>query len=209
MNDQSIVYKINENAAAPPKDAPLPMPLIGEEALDNTPVTAGMMHILIADLSQQWLDPLHATIGKLRSEIEQLKTTAAELRGQLAEAVAKTNATDFVVQRLRLDHKGDQGPQGLMGRDGAQGPPGPKGESVRGPRGQPGDRIVGWRLSPDEFLAYPITEQGKELPALNLMPFFTAYHEQSEASELDLEAAQSEERKAALQLEIARAQHGK
>jgi hypothetical protein len=133
----------------------------------------------------------------------------AKLKAELAEVKAKSNETSFIVQRLQIDRTGPPGPQGLMGRDGKDGPVGPVGPpGVRGNRGQPGDKIVSWRLAPDEFLAFPITETGKELPPLNLMPFFVEYNSVTEGSEVELATEQMALDRADLELRAARVKQG-
>jgi hypothetical protein len=51
-------------------------------------------------------------------------------------------------------------------------------------------------------------EQGKELPPLNLMPFFAVYNTQTEASEVDLATEVAAAERARLELEIVRVQKG-
>ena len=72
----------------------------------------------------------------------------------------------------------------------------------------PATRIVSWRLAPDEFLAFPIAETGKELPPLNLMPFFTEYNSATEASEVELASEQVGLQRARVELETARVNAG-
>jgi hypothetical protein len=215
-DDPGVVFKRRDDArvsVADPEPAPIPPPLhIDPEIAPyltpdmNEVVTRGWLQGMLDALVEELVLPMQGVIKDLRRENQTLKLALADLKGQLAETTAKSSETSFVVARLRLDHKGDTGPQGLMGRDGDRGPPGSKGD--RGPRGQPGDRIVSWRLSPETFQAYPITEQGKELPALNLMPFFATYNEQTEASEVDLAAEQEGFARDRLQLEIERVRRG-
>jgi hypothetical protein len=154
----------------------------------------------IGEAYKEDLRDLRAELAEANALVAKLTLALSEQKAALAETTAKGNETSFIVARLRLDHKGDPGPQGLIGRDGAPGPRGEKGDAgPRGSRGQPGDRIVAWRLAPEEFRAYPITETGKELPPLNLMPFFAAYDAETEQTEaeiaverLSLERAQTE-----------------
>lgn len=67
---------------------------------------------------------------------------------------------------------------------------------------------MSWRLAPDEFLAFPICETGKELPALNLYPFFAAFADQTEASEVELATEQTALRRAELEVQSERFRNG-
>jgi hypothetical protein len=154
-------------------------------------------------------DDLAAKVSELSSENKMLRVAIAELKSVLAETTAKSNESAFILQKLRELNKGDVGPPGIMGPPGITGAAGRIGPVwPRGTRGQPGDRIVNWRLSPEEYLAFAITETGKELPPLNLLPFFATYNTQTEASEVDLAAEQVAESRAALELETVRVLRG-
>ena len=134
-----------------------------------------------------------------------------KLEAQLAKIAGENEALKLIVEHARSSSRGEAGapgPRGVSGRDGLQGPPGPAGPTGRGSRGQPGDKIVSWRLAPDEFLAFPISETGKELPALNLMPFFTEYNSVTEDSEIELATEQASVQREALRLEVARVNAG-
>jgi hypothetical protein len=204
--DPTIKHSQPIETPLPPKPAaaPAPEPVDEESNVVDLSMFRGTAGEGIQDpfiaLVMSLLGPAQDAIVDLQTEVAQLRLANAELKAQLAEVRSKADTTDFVVQRLQIDRTGPPGPQGMMGRDGAVGIQGPQG--ARGPRGQPGDRIVSWRLSPEEFLAYPITEQGKELPPLNLMPFFMQYNEESGDQETALATAQTELQQTRLEHDI-------
>ena len=146
-------------------------------------------------------DNLYELIKDLRSQVAELKLAHGKL-------VNENTALRLILENLRIRERGERGidgDRGPPGRDGLQGAIGPVGQTgARGSRGQPGDRIVSWRLAPAEFLAFPIAETGKELPPLNLMPFFAEYNVATEASDVDLATEQASAQRARLELETAR-----
>jgi hypothetical protein len=171
--------------------------------------TAWTLTMLGSEAANENFGKIVAEIDDLCAEVASLKLADAELKSALAETRAKADTSDFVLQRLRLENQGDAGPEGKMGRDGAAGPRGERGETgPKGARGQMGDRLVNWRLSPEEFLAFPVNEQGKELPPLNLHPFFAEFEAQTAETDSELATAAAEERRAGIELEIARITHG-
>jgi hypothetical protein len=167
-------------------------------------------------LSDDMLEAIAAEIGALNGQVEELASQvhAQELEigrlrndnGRLAVEVESLRAVQDQQRRDTRGERGLDGARGVPGRDGVQGPIGPPGQ--RGPRGQPGDKIVAWRLAPDEFLAYPICETGKELTPLNLTPFFSVFSEATEASDVDLAAEQEALERTRLELEIERVRRG-
>lgn len=165
-------------------------------------------------------DPLLALISEGHAALfdaveqlqEQVQQKIASLETQLGAMKNENTSLRLILENLRITQRGERGidgDRGPPGRDGQQGPIGPVGQTgARGSRGQPGDRIVAWRLSPEEFLAYPIAETGKELPPLNLMPFFTEYNTATEASEVDLATAALGVQRADLELRTERTRQG-
>jgi hypothetical protein len=148
------------------------------------------------------LNDIGAAIGKLRSENAGLKLELAQLKGALAETTRKADTTDFVLQRLRLENKGDPGPPGPMGRDGrdgCQGPPGPKGS-----RGQRGYEISGWKIDPEGYRATPEFYDNSSGPALNLYPFFEQFNRDTEGDDVALATERAALSRASVELETER-----
>ena len=165
-------------------------------------------------------DELTALLNDIVGWVRDLQTdvqrkfdeTRAQFETKIDKLQNENTALRLILENLRIRERGERGidgDRGPPGRDGQQGPIGPVGQTgARGSRGQPGDRIVSWRLAPDEFLAFPISETGKELPPLNLMPFFAEYNVATEASDVDLATEQASAQRARLELETARVNAG-
>jgi hypothetical protein len=185
--------------------APPPEPAEPEAAGFSTDAVLEVVAQLVAELEDK-IAGLGERCGKQEAEIAGLKLANAELKAELsevrarcAEVTAKSNETSFVVARLRLDHRGDVGPQGLMGRDGAPGPAGPRGEKGdRGNRGAMGRTPTSWEISPGDWTATIVFENGELGPVLNLHPFFAEYDEavgnaeETNIFELETERAMAE-----------------
>lgn len=158
-------------------------------------------------------DELTALLNEIVEWVGNLQSSAQskfnEMRAEIAKVAAENETLKVLVEHARAASRGEPGVCGPRGAPGQQGPIGPVGQTgARGSRGQPGDRIVSWRLAPDEFLAFPIAETGKELPPLNLMPFFTEYNSATEASEVELASEQVGLQRARVELETARVNAG-
>jgi hypothetical protein len=172
----------------------------------------GLMAVIgeTTDAHEQEITKLREGLAEANSLIAKLTVVVSELKAAHAETRAKADTTEFVVENIREVNKGDPGPRGLMGRDGALGPRGDQGP--RGPRGERGERVVSFELHPQDFLIYPIDENGKRGAVLNLRPFFAEYHEQAgaeeETNEIELATAQTDFERAHLELEIERTKRG-
>jgi hypothetical protein len=177
-------------------------------ARTGPPAAGGNEDELTALLNEiiEWVGGLQSDAQRKFDEIR------AQFETKIMALQNENTALRLILENLRITQRGERGidgDRGPPGRDGLQGPIGPVGQTgPRGSRGQPGDRIVSWRLAPDEFLAFPIAETGKELPPLNLMPFFTEYDSATEADEVALATEQASAQRARLELETERVRQG-
>jgi Collagen triple helix repeat (20 copies) len=194
---------VEPEASARPRPTPSAAP-----ARMDPPAAGGNEDELTALLNEiiEWVGGLQSDAQRKFDEIR------AQFETKIAALQNENNALRLILENLRITQRGERGidgDRGPPGRDGLQGPIGPVGQTgARGSRGQPGDRIVSWRLAPDEFLAFPIAETGKELPPLNLMPFFTEYDSATEADEVALATEQASAQRARLELETERVRQG-
>jgi hypothetical protein len=170
------------------------------------PATIGMVHLTKDLIQAELIQPMQDAIRDLRKEVAALKLALAESNAKLSEAAAKGNENAFVLERLRLDNKGDPGPPGPRGRDGADGRIGPRGE--KGSRGQRGQEITGWRVDVASYHATPVFYDNSEGPPLSLLPFFERYNAEVEEDEISFATEQTAERRAALELERVRLNKG-
>jgi hypothetical protein len=181
------------------------------------PISLGAAWVLTETINESLQDghrAIASEIDELRAELTEFKVANAELkaelsevRARLAETPAKASESSFIIARLRLDHKGDVGPEGKMGRDGAPGPAGPRGEQgPPGNRGAMGRTPTSWEISPRDWTATIVFENGELGPVLNLHPFFAEYDEsvgnteEISVYEMETERAMAERAKAELEL---------
>ena len=182
----------------PPDDEKALMAWLGK----GNPATQNYVEHAINLLLNGVVEPAADKLNELRGQVSDLKAELIEARHEVREL-------RLIQESLRISTRGESGrdgARGVPGRDGVQGPVGAKGE--RGPRGQPGDRIVSWRLEPEEYRVFPITETGKELPALNLYSLFEAFNRATEATEAELAIEEVAHSRAGLELETERVRRG-
>ncbi|MBV8444100.1 MAG: collagen-like protein, partial [Hyphomicrobiales bacterium] len=152
---------------------------------------------------------LNGLIDELKAENQQLKLMIAEMKAALAEVTAKNNEMRFIVDRLRIESKGDPGPPGPMGRDGrdgVQGPPGEKG--AQGNRGQRGFETTGWLVDEEEYCITPLYYDNTKGPTLNLRGLFERYSVETEDDEISLASERAALSRAQLAVELERLKRG-
>jgi hypothetical protein len=180
--------------------------------LANKLVPVGLLDVTVRNVlacAERMNDALKADMDALRLDNERLRTALAELAVKIGETKNTADLAHHIASGIHETHRGPPGPQGLMGRDGAAGERGYMGQAgPRGPRGQPGDRLVNWRLDPAAYEAYPISETGREMPPLNLYPFFAQFVGDTDDDAVELAVEQEQTMRARIELEAERVRHG-